>query len=231
MKYEIKQTDDYAVVISDEEIKEENYCYRESNSMFFLALFTKEHSEHFKGCKKVIATIGKQIEGLPMLELPNQREQALTWWNNLIGKEARDLFKKYHPTVLSVSKATTEEIEKIYLAELPNQEEDVEKLGRDRAIERRWNPDSMETRRVANEIIEAVKYGYKAAQSKKYSEEDMRKAFNAGDSYRYYQNNGSRSIPSDVLDEDDFIQSLQKKQFPIAVDLDNNMNSLKWYYE
>lgn len=40
----------------------------------------------------------------------------------------------------------------------------VEWLGTQRAIERRWDPKSLETRRVANEIIEGVKFGYQAAE-------------------------------------------------------------------
>jgi hypothetical protein len=55
--------------------------------------------------------------------------------------------------------------------------------------------------------------GYKAA-TKVYSEEDLRKAFQAGDTYRYHENGGFRSIPSDVLDEDEFIQSLKQSKTP-----------------
>jgi hypothetical protein len=51
--------------------------------------------------------------------------------------------------------------------------------------------------------------GHKSV-AKIYSEEDLRKAFQAGDNYRYYENGGFRSIPSDVLDEDAYIQALKK---------------------
>ena len=39
---------------------------------------------------------------------------------------------------------------------------DLEKMAFDRAVERGWHPDSLATRRVANEIIEAVKFGFNA---------------------------------------------------------------------
>jgi len=40
---------------------------------------------------------------------------------------------------------------------------DVEKLGYDRAVERMWHPKSLETKRVGNEIIKAVDYGFQKA--------------------------------------------------------------------
>lgn len=61
----------------------------------------------------------------------------------------------------------------------------MEKLGYDRAVERMWHPNSMETRRVGNEIIKAVKYGFQKALSltadRRFTEEDMRKAFDRGE--------------------------------------------------
>lgn len=117
-------------------------------------------------------------------------------------------------------------IEGLPMLELPNRE-DVEKLGRDRAIERNWHPDSMETRRVANEIIEAVKYGYKAAQ-KQYSESDMEDMAEAA--LEWWGDKNSK-----ISDSKEFIttylQSLQKKQFPIAVELTEDLQIIKWYYK
>jgi hypothetical protein len=60
----------------------------------------------------------------------------------------------------------------------------------------------------------------KAKEKYKYTEEDLRKAFNAGDNYRYYENGGFRSIPSNVLNEDDYIQSLQQPKYPVAFEQD-----------
>lgn len=37
----------------------------------------------------------------------------------------------------------------------------------------------------------------------------IEQAFDAGDNYRYWENNGSRSTPSDVLDKEDHISNLK----------------------
>jgi hypothetical protein len=86
-------------------------------------------------------------------------------------------------------------------------EDDVEKLA-EKIVEEAFGEKGMDD---AKELCRDFWIdGYKSA-SKVYSEEDLRKAFQAGDTYRYHENGGFRSIPSDVLDEDEFIQSL--KQF------------------
>ena len=41
--------------------------------------------------------------------------------------------------------------------------EQIEKLAYDRAVERNWNPDFLETRRVGEEIMDAVKFGFQEA--------------------------------------------------------------------
>ena len=57
---------------------------------------------------------------------------------------------------------------------------DIKQLGIDRTIERKWNPNSTETRRVANEIILATEYGYNQALSdnkdKQFTLEQLRQA-------------------------------------------------------
>lgn len=37
----------------------------------------------------------------------------------------------------------------------------------------------------------------------------LQNAFDAGDRYRYWENNGSRSCPSDILDKQDYINNLK----------------------
>ena len=54
----------------------------------------------------------------------------------------------------------------------------LEEVAYQRAVDRNWNPNSLETRRVGNEIIEAVKFGAKWQAERMYSEEDMRLAIN-----------------------------------------------------
>jgi hypothetical protein len=65
--------------------------------------------------------------------------------------------------------------------------------------------------------------GFKAAQElskdKMFTIEDIKKAFNAGDNYRYWENNGSRNTPSNVLDEEKYIQSvLPKTEWNVTFD-------------
>ena len=38
---------------------------------------------------------------------------------------------------------------------------------------------------------------------------EIERAFDAGDDYRYWENNGSRSTPSGVLDKEDYISNLK----------------------
>ena len=72
MKYEIKQLNDTdAVVISDEEIK-----INDSITDGYRVWYWRDNCS-LLGRKKVIATIAPfKIEGLPMLELPNQEEDV-----------------------------------------------------------------------------------------------------------------------------------------------------------
>jgi hypothetical protein len=91
---------------------------------------------------------------------------------------------------------------------LPPLEDDIKQLGIDRAIERKWNPNSLETKRVANEIITAVEYGYNKAKEKyKYTEEDIAKAIDYG-----FDSGRDRELPSTF----EFIQSLQQPKMPVG---------------
>lgn len=95
---------------------------------------------------------------------------------------------------------------------------DVEELGKNRAIERKWNPNSLETKRVANEIIQAVKFGYEAHQSitnKRFSLEDMKTAFLMGLVYAH------KPYPQNKEFEEKYFQSLQK---PIQLNVDIKVN-------
>ena len=83
----------------------------------------------------------------------------------------------------------------------------------------------LETKRVANEIIEAVKYGYSLAQAKQFTEEDMRKAFQAGqelgknDALFNCTDRISRHEYESTPDEDDFINSLKPKVSSIEIEM------------
>jgi hypothetical protein len=88
---------------------------------------------------------------------------------------------------------------------LPPLEDESNFFAEQETIKNEWNSEK------------SFKAGYNKAKEKyKYTEEDLRKAFNAGDNYRYYENGGFRSFPSNVLNEDEIIQSLQQPKYPVA---------------
>ena len=190
MKYEIKQLNDTdAVVISDEEIKENNYYISwetdyatEPKERFVLyVLVTKTNG---KNPKKVIATIAPfRIDGLPMLELLNQEEDI---------EKLADLSNGY----LIYAKDTKAPIFK-----------------------------------------EGFIAGYKAAQ-KQYSLEDMKKAIvfgveNAPTIETHTKMISNKDYRYFVLEEliNKYVQSLSTQQFPIAVELTEDLQIIKYYYE
>lgn len=97
---------------------------------------------------------------------------------------------------------------------LPSIEEDIEKLAtnywKNFKNEMSWVDD-------LNDITQAFKEGYKAASAKKYTEEDIRKAFREGRDFEAsIQNTGYDD--EEVMDEEQFIQSLN--HLPIAVEVE-----------
>ena len=184
MKYEIKQLNENdAVVILSEEIKINDWVIDlETNTLFQvkeqkLTGIIRSDTDTFieDACKKIIATIYPfKLEGLPMLELPNQEEDV----------EKLALLK--YPKIHSVEEYT--------------------KCKREGFI-----------------------VGYKAAQ-KLYSEEDVRNVIKLA----VYSIN-PMLLGTDIFtkEENRVIQSLQKKQFPIAVEFNPSeaFPKLKWYYE
>jgi len=262
MKHEIKQIDDFAVVISDNEI--EGIVLVENGNTFIIGKVITNYettveidlnwaTTQLKSksvCKKIIATIGKQIEGLPMLELPNiqrievllkpEHIELLEQGNKIVGKDK---------TEYNIPQKFINENDKWYI-ELPNQEDDIKKLAKEHST----SPDEQ------HHFIA----GYKAAQSKKWSDEDVyliaqhigNKYFREGKEIHgkmAIAEYPSSSIRSDIRT---MLQSLQKKQFPIAVDLEieeypsaitssgtdigeegkdwewkTRFKPLKWYYE
>ena len=69
-----------------------------------------------------------------------------------------------------------------------------------------YNPNRTEERICYNSKIELLKQIL--SQSTPLIPE-IEKAFGAGDDYRYWENNGGRSVPSDVLDKHDYISNLK----------------------
>ncbi len=108
----------------------------------------------------------------------------------------------------------TKEAKELDLPLLPpfEREIDINEIAKQRAIDRKWHPNSMETRRVGNEIIEAVKYGYEIAQSKQFSLDDMKKAIEMAREYEFIRFGGG-DIESKYTEEE-IIQSLSTQQLP-----------------
>lgn len=169
-KYEIIQlSNTEAVVIGDKEPSDESWYISTEGKLLRFTGRKVLGDKLPKTCKKVIATIAPyKIEGLPMLELPNQEERDLYCWN-----KAKEIFEK-------------EEGRK------PNVNFDKDLL-----------------------VVSAIQVGYKAA-TKNYSSEDI-------ENIRNILVEGSltnMSCSSAIVEFDKYFKSLQKKQFPIAVDLE-----------
>lgn len=166
MKYKIKQIDSYAVVISDEPKINDYHIFENEVKKTTKQTLEYINSSGDTNFKKVIATISPySIEGLPMLELPNQEEN--------VEKLFKDKYKSFR------TGSFLKQIKEYYAVQL-------------------------------------MMIGYKAAQ-KQYSEEDMRNVIKLA---VYSINPMLLGTDSFTKEENRVIQSLQKKQFPIAVELE-----------
>ena len=239
MKYEIKRFNDIdAAIISNEEIKSGDWFI-----LFFgmespeVLKATKENSIGIKSnCKKIIATISPfKLEGLPMLELSKIGRKVIpneNWGSNTC-KIIEGVITKDYGNEFEIKTDTGKTLliycDEVNLAELLNQEEDIEKLALNV-----YPKDMLETSKGCfDDMNEANRNiwiaGYKAAQ-KQYSEEDMRNVIKLA----VYSIN-PMLLGTDIFtkEENRVIQSLQKKQFPIAVEFNPSeaFPKLKWYYE
>lgn len=150
------------------------------------------------------------------------------WYNsdlgiNKLGSTTRYVEKYRHKVIATISPF---KLEGLPILELPNQEEDIQidKLAVNYCIE------TKQDNRLHYFIRNIFRAGYKAAQ-KQYSEEDMRDIYNYAKipDVIFYLRDGTKKIESTSFE--DFIQSLQKKQFPIAVELTEDLKPIKWHYE
>lgn len=116
-------------------------------------------------------------------------------------------------------------IEELPMLELPNQEEDIEKLAHTKYAYISKNPPY--TIITPKDKIEGFIEGYKAAQ-KQYSKEDL-------------LDFGKFCIDNNTCDEENryyeywellkMWKEKQKKQFPTSVELTEDFKIIKWYYE
>ena len=295
MKYEIKQLNaTEAVVISDEEIKPNTKTFKEGfNGDWF---WNSKHNQISNIGDitsfdfKIIATIAPfKLEGLPMLELPNQGKYIIEYQQYPDGTHVciaynnGDWFCDCGIEGNEISENNARIILNSLNSQLPNQEEDVSKIATDYvnseeiSAKKKWNTkqyfdydlrgidlkgkDEFLYKKLLLKILSETSFGfqagYKAAQSKKYSEEDLInfKNFWLKKDIEWFDNTNEGDIYKDkkgnkISDKDlinDYLQSLQKKQFPIAVDLEMeccgiianavdccknyNYKFIKWYYE
>jgi hypothetical protein len=120
---------------------------------------------------------------------------------------------------------------------------DIVQFGKQKAIDRLYNPDSLETRIVANEIIKAVKSGFEKAQEllsdRMFTVEDMEKAIIqfATDCdidqdlicYNGHDSNGIRQYNSAKRWFKEYVQSLsQYKSWEIEIELEERYDRLDY---
>ena len=129
-------------------------------------------------------------------------------------RSANDSYWNKHTSKIIAYRKLNSEAKELDLPLLPpfEREIDINEIAKQRAIDRKWHPNSMETRRVGNEIIEAVKYGYEIAQSKQFSLDDMKKAIEMAREYEFIRFGGG-DIESKYTEEE-IIQSLSTQQLP-----------------
>ena len=188
MKYEINQLNDTdAVVISNEKIKHKDIVlhftsnsilkadeFHESNgnvTLLFQDTLSKREVLIIE-CRKVIATISPfKIEGLPMLELSKIGRKVIpneNWGSNTC-KIIEGVITKDYGNEFEIKTDTGKTLlvycDEVNLAELPNQEEDVEKLAEHSSEVQEGTYTTQHKITYKHGFID----GYKAAQ-KQYSE-------------------------------------------------------------
>ena len=213
MKYEIKQLNDTnAVIISDEETLSNNgdYFLGHPNYDKLLKWNMPEKTQH-EGkqiwIKKVIATISPfELEGLPMIELPNQEE----------------------------------DVEKLAMDELKDKWGHLYQFG----YPKKPYPTNYE------KDLNLIMVGYSKAAQKQYSEDDMKKAIEMAQKFnvdtQYDEYDVMHESFKHIYSEEQIIQSLSTQQFPTSVELTEEeyclpmpnihvkkykLKVIKWYYE
>lgn len=113
----------------------------------------------------------------------------------------------------------TKEAKEFDLPLLPNPFEEVNTDIAEKAEKYAWNCKNEFTTKVkVNELVKASTRdfiaGHKAAQSKQFSLEDMKKAFNAGYDLNTWEQLGIPNEERDYLNEYEYIQSLSTQRLP-----------------
>lgn len=103
--------------------------------------------------------------------------------------------------------------------------DEVEQLAKDWTKSRGYTNSSLDDKYLWSREQASFKAGYKA-NTKQYSEEDLRKAFKAGENRGSWNRHGYAKLP---MDAEDYLKSLQK--VPISIELEyENLGNKGAYY-
>jgi hypothetical protein len=152
-------------ITSDEEIKEGDWYLINGQSY-------SKYDGHFTlgiDCKKIILTTDTDLikDGIQAID-----DEFLEWFVKNLNCEFVEVIHKFDEDWSEESGAFEIDYYKIIIPQEEKQET-LEEVAFRRAVERRWHPNSLDTRRVGNEIIESVKFGAKWQAERMYSEEEV----------------------------------------------------------
>lgn len=163
--YKVIKIEDYGVVV-DGLATEHDECYVHHSDKGITLAQEKTDNHGMCSCEKVIATIGKRIDGVPLIELANDIDDKLRCSCPGYG-----------------------------------------------------NGDTVENSIYIHGWVD----GYKA-NTAKYSEEDIRRAWELGSCYGSAEDN---VLPEAIRAQNDYLQSLQKQPIPTEIELETFISVYK----
>jgi hypothetical protein len=175
-------------IISDEEIKEGDwFIYKNEIIHRDKGKIDSIWVDAVKNGKKIILTTDQDLikDGVQAID-----DEFLEWF---VKNPSCEYVETY--SLGEINQLTGESGHykyEIIISQEESKQETLEEAAYQRAVDRKWAPNSLETRRVGNEIIEAVKFGAKWQAERSYSEEDMKKCWDAAcaftvGSYKYFK--------------------------------------------
>ena len=176
----------------------------------------------------------KQLNDTDVVIISNENPSNKDWyWNENTNKvkhyfENRECYPSLIHRYKVIATISPFELKGLPMLEISNQEEDVEKLAE--AYTKDGTKHYMEKTNVEQAFIE----GYKTAQIL-YCEDDMKIAieialkFNVDTQYDEYD--VMHESFKHIYSEEQIIQSLSTQQFPTSVELTEDLQVIKYYYE
>jgi len=188
----------------------------------------------------------KRFNDTDAVVISNEEPKINDWYNsnlgiNKLGSTTRYVEKYREKIIATISPF---KIGGLPMLELPNQEEDIKRLALDYAKTPILNHKEQDLNTeiwISGARQQGFIAGYKAAQ-KQFSEEDMINAIQMARGIR----EGKETFTAEDIsgctevctydwtyeyEEGEILQSLQKKQFPTSVELTEDLQIIKWYYE